>query len=366
MTGSIIASLRKGIGVVFFALLIGGSVQGQVLELQERLVSVFETASPAVAYITVRGTAEDIFMRPVPVEGSGSGFLFDSDGHIVTNYHVIEDADEITVAFNDIECCRAEVVGTDPSSDLAVIRVDPTGLPEPLTLANSDQLRVGQLVAAIGNPFGLNQTMTFGIVSALERTIQSPDGRFVGEAIQTDASVNPGNSGGPLLDLDGHVIGVTSQIISPVRASSGVAFAISSNTVARVVPSLIATGSYPHSYLGISGFGLTQNILQLFEDDGIPVPAEGGILVTSVFEDGPAELAGIRAGTDLVQVGGVNVVVGGDVIVAINAEPILSITELVFFLDVKTSVGDTIRIALIRDGEVMTIQAVLKERPIEE
>ena len=359
-------SLRKGIGAVLVTFLIGWGALGQVLELQEQLISIFESASPAVVYITVRGTTVDIFMRPVPFEGSGSGFLFDSSGHIVTNYHVIENADEITVAFDDVVCCQAELVGTDPSTDLAVIRVEPIGLPDPLTLADSDRLRVGQFVIAIGNPFGLNQTMTFGIVSALERTIQSPDGRFVGEAIQTDASVNPGNSGGPLLDLDGRVVGVTSQIISPVRASAGVAFAISSNTVARVIPSLIATGSYPHAYLGISGFGLTPGILQLFRDDGIPVPAEDGILVTSVLEDGPADLAGIRAGSKWVEVGGVDVLIGGDVIVAINDQPIVSITELVFFLDTETVVGDTIQLTILREGEILTIPAVLQERPIEE
>lgn len=361
-----IGSLRKGIGALFVAVLLAWSVSGQILELQEQLISVFESASPAVVHITIRGTAEDIFMRPVPVESSGSGFLIDSDGHIVTNYHVIENADEITVAFNDVECCRAEVIGTDPSTDLAVIRVELIGLPDPLPMANSDQLRVGQFVVAIGNPFGLSQTMTFGIVSALERTIQSPDGRFVGEAIQTDASVNPGSSGGPLLDLDGRVVGVTSQIISPVRASAGVAFAISSNTVARVIPSLIATGRYPHSYLGISGFGLTPRILQLFQDDGIPFPAEDGVLVTSVLESGPADLAGILAGTELVEVGGVDVLIGGDVIQAINDQPVDSMTDLVFFLDVETKVGDTINLTILRKGEVLTIPALLQERPIEE
>ena len=361
-----VKSLVKSIGAVVLAGMIGWSVLGQITELQEQLVSIFESASPAVVYITARGTREDRFMRPVPFEASGTGFLIDWQGHIVTNYHVIENADEITVAFNDIECCRAEVIGTDPSTDLAVIRVELADLPTPLELADSDQLRVGEFVVAIGNPFGLNQTMTFGIVSALERTIQSPDGRFVGEAIQTDAPVNPGNSGGPLLNLDGHVVGVTSQIISPVAASAGIAFAISSNTVAHVVPSLIATGSYPHSYLGISGFGLTSGILDLFRADGIPLPAERGILVTSVSQFGPADLAGIRAGTELVQVDGVHVFIGGDVIVAIDDQPIESIVDLVFYLDVRTLVGDTIQVTVLRDGEQLIIPALLQERPIEE
>lgn len=352
-------------GAVLLAAFIGWSAHGQVVELQNQLVSIFESASPSVVYITARGTREDRFMRSVPFTASGTGFLIDSDGHIVTNYHVIENADEITVAFNDIECCIAEVIGTDPSTDLAVIRVDTVDLPVPLELGDSDRLRVGEFVVAIGNPFGLNQTMTFGIVSALERTIQSPDGRFVGEAIQTDASVNPGNSGGPLLNLEGLVVGVTSQIISPVAASAGIAFAISSNTVARVVPSLIATGSYPHSYLGISGFGLTPSILDLFREEDIPIPAEGGILVTTVFQFGPADLAGIHAGTELVQVNGVSVFLGGDVILAIDGQPIKSIVDLVVYLDVETQVGDTIHVTILRGGQELTIPAVLQERPIE-
>ncbi|MBU1048907.1 trypsin-like peptidase domain-containing protein [Candidatus Bipolaricaulota bacterium] len=356
-------SLRRSVGALLLALFIGWSVHGQVIELQEQLVSVFQLASPAVVYITVKGTTEDRFMRRVPFSASGTGFLIDTEGNIVTNYHVIENADEIIVAFNHVECCSAEVIGTDPSTDLAVIRVNKTDLPPPLELADSDQLRVGEFVVSIGNPFGLNQTMTLGIVSALERTIQSPDGRFVGEAIQTDASINPGNSGGPLLNLDGHVVGVTSQIISPVAASVGIAFAISSNTVARVVPELIENGSYPHSYLGISGFALTPDILQLFRDDGITVPADGGILVTSVVGDGPADLAGIRIGTELIQVGGAYVYLGGDVLVAIDDHPIHSIADLVTFLDIETRVGDVVHMTIVRDGSELTLAAVLQQRP---
>ena len=183
------------------AVVLGTAGAAQVAALQDAVIGVFEEASPAVVHIAVRGTTENLFMQPVPVEGSGSGFLYDGAGHIVTNYHVIEGAEEITVSFDRVECCSAEIIGLDPSTDLAVIRVDSQDLPEPLPLADSDELQVGQFVVAIGNPFGLEQAMTFGIISALGRVIQSPDGRFVGEAIQTDAPVNPGNSGGPLLDL---------------------------------------------------------------------------------------------------------------------------------------------------------------------
>ena len=250
---------------VVMMLAIGVAAVGSTTSWQDQLIAVFESASPAVVHIRVRGTTEDMFMRPVPVEGAGSGFLVDRNGHIVTNYHVIEGAEEIRVAFGAVDCCPAEIVGIDPSTDLAVIRVFREDLPEPLEPADSHQVQVGQLVVAIGNPFGLDQTMTFGIVSALQRIIRSPDGRFVGEVIQTDAAINPGNSGGPLLDLDGRVIGVTSQIISPIRAFAGVAFAISSNTVSRVVPALISQGRYPHPYLGISGISLTPALVELLD-----------------------------------------------------------------------------------------------------
>ena len=355
--------MRTGLAAAILTYLLAVMALGQVAELQDRLISVFEATAPAVVHITVRGTAEDLFMRPVPVEGSGSGFLYDDLGHIVTNYHVIEGADEILVAFDEVVCCRAVVVGTDPSTDLAVIKVEPTDLPAPLALADSDHLRIGQFVVAIGNPFGLDQTMTFGIVSALERTIRSPDGRFVGEAIQTDAAVNPGNSGGPLLDLHGHVIGVTSQIISPVRASAGIAFAISSNTVSRVVPALIETGRYPHAYLGLSGVGLTAAVRQQFAESGITLPSETGILVTDVAEGGPAQLAGILPGTESVTIRGFDLQIGGDILLSIDGRPLNSLTDLVFYLDVETRVGDTVELGLLRSGERIDVEAILQERP---
>ncbi len=333
---------------------------------QEDLISVFSSASPAVVHIRVRSTVEDALMRPIPVEGAGSGFLIDSLGHIVTNYHVIEGAEEITVAFGAVDCCPAEIIGTDPSTDLAVIRVDRDSLPEPLVFADSDGLRVGQLVVAIGNPFGLDQTMTFGIVSALQRTIRSPDGRFVGEAIQTDAAINPGNSGGPLLDLDGKVIGVNSQIISPVRAFAGVAFAISSNTVSRVASSLISVGRYPHPYLGVTGLSLTPSVLQLLREEGIWVPESEGILITSVVPGSPADLAGLRAGDETVSLAGVELRVGGDVLQAIDGRALETLTDLLRYLDTSTRVGASVRLTILREGESQTLIAVLQERPGEE
>jgi len=186
--------------------------------------------------------AYDFFFNPVPQEGTGSGFIYDDEGHIVTNYHVVENAEELSVTLADGKTYPAESVGVDPSTDLAVLRIDVDELPRPAPLGESDNLRVGQFVVAIGNPFGLERTLTVGVISSLGRVIESPDGRFIGEVIQTDAAINRGNSGGPLLDLEGRVIGVNSQIVSPSGANAGIGFSVPVNAVRRVVPELIAQG----------------------------------------------------------------------------------------------------------------------------
>lgn len=344
-------------GVVFC-----GLGENAATELQEQVITVYEVAGPAVVHITARGTVEDTFMRPVPTEGSGSGFLYDNRGHIVTNYHVVAEADLVTVAFAGVECCEAEIVGLDPSTDLAVLRVRRNDLPVPLELGDSNALRIGQFVVAIGNPFGLEQTLTFGVISALGRVIQSPDGRFIGEAIQTDASINPGNSGGPLLDLDGKVIGVNSQIISPSRASAGIGFAVSSNTIARVVPQLIATGRFPHPYLGISGFGLSPELVQAFREVDLEIPLDEGILVAHVDPDGPAAAAGLRGGDRTEQIGELEIPLGGDVILAINGHPVNSFLDLTLYLEGETQVGDVIELSVFRDGTTLELAVTLAAR----
>jgi len=339
------------------------SMIGQVAEFQQSVVDVFRLAAPAVVHITVRGTALNSMMQPVPVEGTGSGFVYDSNGHIVTNFHVVEGAEEITVSFNRVECCAATVVGLDPSTDLAVIRVSSEDLPIPLGLVNSDTLEVGQFVVAIGNPFGLEQAMTFGIISALGRVIQSPNGRFVGQAIQTDASINPGNSGGPLLDLQGRVVGVNSQIISPVRGSSGIGFAIPSNTVARVADALIRTGRFAHPYLGFSGYGLSPELIQLFRENDAPLPFEAGLMVTRVSANGPAMMAGLQAAVMSLEIGGFDVPVGGDIILSIDGTLVESMLDVILYLDLETQVGDTTILRVLRDGEILDLPVVVGERP---
>jgi len=333
--------------------------------LESQVIAIYETVGPAVVNVTNRGYAYDFFMRPFPQEGGGSGFLIDKEGHIVTNYHVIENAEELLVTLANGQVYEATVVGVDPSNDLAVIGIDaPEALPEPVAFGDSGRLRVGQFVVAIGNPFGLEQTLTIGVISALGRVIQSPeDNRFIGEAIQTDAAINPGNSGGPLLDLKGHVIGVNSQIISPSQASAGVGFAVSASTVQRVVPELIARGYYPHPWLGAQMLPLTPALAKVFREAEMNVPVDSGLLVLEAVSDTPAERAGIRGGGRLVQIGRYRVPLDGDIIVGINGEPVEDFEELTVYLETRTRVGDVVEVTIIRDGQEQSIPVMLGERP---
>jgi S1-C subfamily serine protease len=330
--------------------------------LEAQVVAVYELAGPAVVNITSRSYVFDFFMNPVPQEGSGSGFIYDTQGHIVTNYHVIENAEELSVTLANGEVYPAEIVGQDPSNDLAVIRIQAESLPQPVVLSDSDALLVGQFVVAIGNPFGQTGTLTVGVISALGRIIESPDGRFIGEAIQTDAAINPGNSGGPLLDLEGRVIGVNSQIISPSRASAGIGFAVPANTVRRVVPQLISQGRYAHPWMGIGPASLTPERAQVLRQAGMDISVEEGLIVLEVTPGGPSDQAGIQGPDQVVSLGNSRVPVGMDIILAIDGQPLTDFQELTVYLETETQVGDTIEVTLIRDGEERTVQVMLAER----
>ena len=337
-------------------------------ELESQVITVYDTIAPAVVNITNRVIVYDRYMRAVPQEqGSGSGFLYDRQGHIVTNFHVVEGAKELLVTLADGRVLEGELVGTDPTNDLAVIRIAADGLPEPVALADSDTLRVGQFVVAIGNPFGLQQTLTTGVISALGRVIQSPeDNRFIGQAIQTDAAINPGNSGGPLLDLSGRLIGVNSQIISPSRASAGIGFAVSSNTVRRVVPALIERGYYPHPWLGTYMWSLTPDSAGVFREAEMNLPVDTGILILQVVDGGPADQAGLRGGDRVVTISSYRIPLDGDVIIAVDEVRIDNYENLTLYLDLETVVGDTVQVTVLRDGQELTLPVVLGERPREE
>ena len=303
------------------------------------------------------GAPEEFFRR-----GSGSGFIWDEEGRIVTNHHVIDGADRITVIFSDRTEMDATLLGSDPDSDLAVLQIDVSDTPtQPVPLADSDAVKVGQMAAAIGNPFGQEFTITTGIISALGRTIRSGNGAFsVPQVIQTDAPINPGNSGGPLLDRQGRVVGVNSQIISRSGSSAGVGFAVPINAAKRVIPVLINEGSYEYAWLGISGSTLSPDVAELME---LPEDTKG-ILVIAASEDGPAAQADLRGSDRTVESEGIDYPVGGDVIVSINEFPTNEMDELISYLIDKTRPGDEIALEVLRDGEKRSVKVTLGTRPI--
>jgi S1-C subfamily serine protease len=292
----------------------------------------------------------------------GSGFVWDNQGRIVTNHHVIDGADRVTVVFNNHTELKAEILGSDPDSDLAVLQVEVNKTTmHPVGLGNSDGIQIGQMAAAIGNPFGQEFTITSGIISALGRTIRSGNSQFsIPHVIQTDAPINPGNSGGPLLDRHGQVIGVNTQIVSRSGASSGIGFAVPINAAKRVVPALIQEGRYEYAWLGISGTTLSPDAAELMN-----LPRETrGALVLEVNEEGPAQKGGLRGSERMVTQQGFDYRLGGDIIVAVNDTPIEGIDELIAYLIEDTRPGDEIAIEVIRGGENReTVTVTLGKRP---
>ncbi len=338
---------------------------GAITQLETQVEAVYSAVGDAVVNISVTSIGYDYFFNAVPREGSGSGFVYDAQGRIVTNYHVIENAQEIQVTFADGATFAGTVVGSDSTYDLAVIKIDAGDYPlRPVPLGDSDVIRVGQFVVAIGNPFGLGQTVTFGVISSLGRVIESPDGRYIGEAIQTDAAINPGNSGGPLLDLQGRVIGVNAQIVSPSQANAGIGFAIPANTVQRVVPELISEGRYRHPWMGVRFFpvSLSKQLAASFAELGAEVP-DRGVLILNVESNTPAAKAGLRGGNRSVSTPYGNIMVGGDVIVAIDGVVITSSSKLIAYLETNTRPGETIQVTVLRDGKELTLPLALGERP---
>ena len=323
---------------------------------------IYVRAAPGVVQITSTTTASDnpsaapFDQQAAPRQALGSGFVIDKAGHIVTNYHVIEGADEIEVSFSNRDTLRATIVGSDPSTDIAVLRVQSTsrGL-APLTFGNSDTVRVGDPVVAIGNPFGLRRTATAGIVSAVqERTITAPNGYPIDHVIQTDAQINSGNSGGPLLSAQGEVIGVNSQIArADGSTGNGIGFAIPSNTVKEVVAQLTATGKVDRAYLGISGSTITAELARVFR-----LPVDEGVLVEDVTAGSAAAKAGVKGGTTDVVVAGESHVLGGDVIVAVGGRRVGSTEELRDAL-ARHKPGQTVDVQIHRGTKIVTIPVKL-------
>ena len=332
------------------------------------LTNIYERSAPSVVNIeVVVPVTGSVNLRDV---GRGSGFIYDLNGHIVTNAHVINMAREIRVTFDDGFVTSADLVGQDNYSDLAVIKVDvPLTRLQPLELADSDALRVGQRAIAIGNPFGLSSSMTVGIISGLGRQLSSAaliDSAAISgfqnpRIIQVDAEINPGNSGGPLLDSWGRVIGVNTAIRSESGVFQGVGFSVPSNTVRRVVPELIDEGRVDYSWIGITTAPSDYSVASLAEALGLPVSA--GVLVTGVTPNSPAAKAGLRGGDRLRTVREIDVCAGGDIIVAVDGEYVRNMDEMVAYLVTRTYPGDTVTLLVIRNGETFDVQVTLESRP---
>ena len=322
------------------------------IDIEEQLViDVYARVGPAVVCITVPQRFGECI---------GSGFVIDLEGRIVTNNHVAEADDELLVTLADEHTVPAEVIGSDPGSDLAVLKIDVP--PEELTVAElgeSATLQVGQRAIAIGNPFGLERTVTTGVVSSLGRTLSRDDSSYqIAEVIQTDASINPGNSGGPLLDSQGKVIGVNSAIATETGANSGVGFAIPVDILKRVVPELIAHGRYRHPWLGISGRSISPEIVEAAD-----LPVGTGVLIFEVEPGSPADEAGMRGGDQQLLVSGLPMRAGGDIVIAIDDVEVRSFDDMVNYLASHTSVGDTVTLTVVRQDEEIRVAVRLAERP---
>lgn len=322
---------------------------------EQNNIEVYKTIAPGVVYIQSTTTVRDFFgLSSEPVEGAGSGSIIDDQGDILTNYHVIANAEKLTVSFGGGKNYPAKVVGRDPDTDLAVIRLleSPKEQITVVPLGDSDKLIVGQKVLAIGNPFGLDRTLTTGVISGLQRPIRAQNGRQIEGAIQTDASINPGNSGGPLLDSHGRMIGINSQIESPSGASAGVGFAIPVNIAKRIVPQLVRNGYVQRPKLGIN----PRDVESLSGQARLPVSY--GVLIWAVQPGGAAANAGLRG---LVQTENGDVELG-DIIIAIDGEKVSNNDGLLKILD-KHQVGETVSVEVMRNGRTMTVSVKLMEAP---
>jgi serine protease Do len=365
------------------------------------LTQLFSKVENSVVQVTARLNATDPYGSSL-----GSGFVYDKNGHVITNYHVVgaaADTDDILVTFQDGSVFNANLIGSDPFSDISVLHIENISGAElsPLLFGNSSQLKIGEQVVAIGNPFGLSGTMTWGIVSGLGRLIPSsasqsspnellppppdeqpsipspsplppsvPDRQptpaqrgssfFISDIIQTDAAINPGNSGGPLLDLEGKVVGMNTAIFSTTGAYSGIGFAVPSNIITKIAPSLIATGSYQHPWLGVFGIDITPDVAKAL---GLDLNQAKGFLVMNVDEGSPADNAGIRGGERVTTINGRLIELGGDVILKIDNQTVRKLDDILTYLEREKKVNDSVRLTVLRDGKLQPIDVTLAARP---
>jgi len=330
-----------------------------VTEDEKNNIAVYEKVADGVVNVTSTAIQMDFFFNAFPTQGSGSGSIIDAKGHILTNHHVVANAQKLEVTLADGSKWPAKLIGSDPDSDLAVIKIDaPKEKLKVILMGDSKNLRIGQKVLAIGNPFGLERTLTTGIISSLGRTIRSEVGTLMEDIIQTDAAINPGNSGGPLLNSGGEIIGINSAIISPSGGSVGIGFAIPVNTARRVVPELISKGYVSYPWIGATVQTLIPEIAKFLKLNKV----ERGAMIAEVVKGGPADKAGLRGGNQRVQVGNMIVIVGGDIVVKADQHDVKTNDELIRYIREKKP-GDTILLKVFRKGKFEEVKVTLGEKP---
>jgi len=319
-------------------------------------VKIYSQAGPAVANILTRTLEYDVFMDPVPVEGAGSGFVIDPRGYILTNFHVVQGAQAISVTLGDRSHYDAKFIGADERNDIALVKVDPKDRKLPaLAMGDSDSLQVGQRVLAIGNPFGFQSTLTTGVVSALGRTVQTSQSTSIDSAIQTDAAINQGNSGGPLLNSHGDVIGINSAIYTPSGTTAGIGFAIPINTAKQIAQDLISEGRVRRPFMGVQAWALTPSLAE-----ALNLPVNEGMLIERVTPGSPAERGGLRGGSREAVLGMRRILLGGDVLVGIDGRPVASQLDMNLVMSRKRP-GDTVKVQFYRGGQKMEAQVTLSD-----
>jgi S1-C subfamily serine protease len=326
-------------------------------------IDIYQRYGNGVVNITTTTLEYDFFLRPVPMEsGTGSGAIIDTQGHIVTNFHVVRNAQQLEVTLPDKTKHEARVIGADPNNDLAVIQINaPNERYTPIPLGTSAGLQVGQKVLAIGNPYGLERTLTTGIISSLGRSIQAENGRVIEDIIQTDAAINPGNSGGPLLNSAGEIIGINTAIYSPTNGGNiGIGFAIPADTVKRITKDLITLGYVPRAYLGVAQWIALQDVPWLA--DALRLQTDMGLMVVSVAPNSAAATGGIRGASEQVRVGRYIMPVGGDIILAFEGKPVNSPQQIAAEID-RHKPGDRITVTILRNGRQMDLPILLREAP---
>jgi S1-C subfamily serine protease len=352
--------ISKCLSICLIVLLIGlwSGHAFSITEDEKNNIAVYEKAADGVVNITSTAVQMDFFFNVFPTQGSGSGAILDAKGNILTNHHVVANAQKLEVALADGSRWPAKLIGSDPDNDLAVIKIEaPREKLKVIPMGDSKNLRIGQKVLAIGNPFGFERTLTTGVISSLGRTIRSEVGTLIEDVIQTDAAINPGNSGGPLLNSDGEIVGINSAIISPSGGNVGIGFAIPVNTAKRLIPELISKGYVTYPWIGATIQTLIPEVAKYLK-----LKIERGALIAEVVKGGPADKAGLKGGSQRVQVGNMIVLVGGDIVVKADDQEIKTNEELIRYIREK-KIGNTVTFKVYRKDKYEDVKVTLGERP---